>query len=171
MTSAVYGTDMMIGIGSSVVNLNNSRTAFASLLGKDSESWGLSYLGTLQHRGEMKQFTTKLERDNTVGLHLDMWHGTLSIYNDGKPCGIAFRGLQNKELYPMLSSTAARTRMKLEKSCCLPTTLQYLCSAKIGSHISGIEDLERLPLPPGMKRYIEKNMAWVLQTKSRKTSK
>ena len=161
----------MIGVGSSSVDLNNSRTSFASLLGRDSESWGLSYLGTVQHRGVMRQFTTKLERDDLVGLHLDMWHGTLSIYNHGRACGVAFHGLQNKELYPMLSSTAARTRMKLERSCTLPTTLQYLCCAKIGSHISGLQDLERLPLPPGMKRYLSKNMAWVLETKSSPNSK
>ena len=156
----------MIGIGSSTVDLDYSRTNFASLLGRDSESWGLSYLGIIQHRGEMKQFTTKLERDDVVGLHLDLWHGTLTIYNQGKLCGVAFCGLQNKELYPMLSSTAARTRMKLQRSCSLPTTLQYLCCAKIGNHISGIEDLEKLPLPPGMKRYLVKHMAWVLKTKS-----
>ena len=161
----------MIGIGSNTVDLDNSRTAFASLLGRDSESWGLSYLGTIQHRGEMKQFTTKLERDDVVGLHLDMWHGTLSIYNQGKACGIAFQGLHNKELYPMLSSTAARTRMKLERSYSLPTTLQYLCCAKIANHISGIHDLDKLPLPPGMKRYLNTHMAWVLQTKSSQNSK
>ena len=161
----------MIGIGSSSVDLNNSRTAFASLLGRDSESWGLSYLGTIQHGGEMKHFTTKLERDSVVGLHLDLWHGTLRIYTNGKSCGIAFCGLQNKELYPMLSSTAARTRMKLLRSSALPTTLQYLCCAKIGSLISGIKDLDKLPLPPGMKRYLGKNMSWVLQTNSSHNSK
>ena len=161
----------MVGIGSSAVDFHNSRTTFTSLLGRDSESWGLSYLGTIQHRGIMKQFTSKLERDDTIGLHLDMWHGTLSIYNSGKRCGIAFHGLQNKELYPMLSSTAARTKMKLVHSSSLPTTLQYLCCAKIGSQISAIKDLEELPLPPGMKRYLSKHMAWVLQTKSSQNSK
>lgn len=155
----------MIGIGSDAVNLNICRTAFASLLGKDSESWGLSYLGTIQHKGKMKQFTSKLERDCVIGMHLDLWHGTLSIYNNGKPCGIAFCGLQNKVLYPMLSSTAARTRMKLEKSCYLSTTLQYLCCKEIGKHIRGIHDVEELPLPPGMKRYLLKHMEWVLNMK------
>lgn len=166
MTSAVYGTDMMMGIGSNTVNLNNCRTAFASLLGKDSESWGLSYLGTIQHKGEMKQFTSKLERNCVIGMHLDLWHGTLNIYNDGKPCGIAFCGLQNKILYPMLSSTAARTRMKLERSVCTPTTLQYLCCEVIGKHVPGLHGVEKLPLPPGMKRYLLNHMGWLIKIKS-----
>ena len=156
----------MIGIGSSSVNLNNARTAFTSLLGKDSESWGLSYLGTIQHKGEMKQFTTKLDRDTIVGIHLDMWHGTLSIYNNGRPCGVAYSGLQNKELYPMLSSTAARTRMKLKRSCCLATSLQYLCCQTIGKHIKGFESVDRLPLPPGTKKFMKEHMGWVVEIAS-----
>lgn len=156
----------MVGIGSNTVELNDCRTSFTSFLGKDSESWGLSYLGTIQHKGEMKQFTSKLERDCIIGMHLDLWHGTLSIYNDGKPCGIAFHGLRNKILYPMLSSTAARTRMKLEKSSCMPTTLQYLCCEKIGRHVPCIDAVEKLPLPPGMKKYLLNHMDWVIKIKS-----
>lgn len=72
MTSPVYGTDMvkhflclnyqhtqplsaessfflhfvqMVGIGTSDVNLDKFRHTFCSLLGKDTDSWGLSYTG------------------------------------------------------------------------------------------------------------------------------
>ncbi|KAF1628229.1 SPRY domain-containing SOCS box protein 3, partial [Eudyptes filholi] len=45
MTSPVYGTDMMVGIGTSDVNLDKYRHTFCSLLGKDEDSWGLSYTG------------------------------------------------------------------------------------------------------------------------------
>ncbi|XP_069665738.1 SPRY domain-containing SOCS box protein 3-like, partial [Haliaeetus albicilla] len=42
MTSLIYGTDMMVGIGTSDVNLDKYRHTFCSLLGKDEDSWGLS---------------------------------------------------------------------------------------------------------------------------------
>lgn len=35
----------MVGIGTSDVNLDKYRHTFCSLLGKDSDSWGLSYTG------------------------------------------------------------------------------------------------------------------------------
>lgn len=35
----------MVGIGTSDVNLDKYRHTFCSLLGKDAESWGLSYTG------------------------------------------------------------------------------------------------------------------------------
>lgn len=75
MTSPVYGTDMvkcslflnnqhiealsaeskvslnfvqMVGIGTSDVNLDKYRHTFCSLLGKDTDSWGLSYTGKIK---------------------------------------------------------------------------------------------------------------------------
>lgn len=35
----------MVGIGTSDVNLDKYRHTFCSLLGKDEDSWGLSYTG------------------------------------------------------------------------------------------------------------------------------
>lgn len=35
----------MVGIGTSDVNLDKYRHTFCSLLGKDTDSWGLSYTG------------------------------------------------------------------------------------------------------------------------------
>ncbi|XP_021107084.1 SPRY domain-containing SOCS box protein 3 isoform X3 [Heterocephalus glaber] len=45
MTSPVYGTDMMVGIGTSDVDLDKYQHTFCSLLGRDEDSWGLSYTG------------------------------------------------------------------------------------------------------------------------------
>ncbi|XP_054946135.1 SPRY domain-containing SOCS box protein 3 isoform X6 [Physeter macrocephalus] len=45
MTSPVYGTDMMVGIGTSDVDLDKYHHTFCSLLGRDEDSWGLSYTG------------------------------------------------------------------------------------------------------------------------------
>ena len=156
----------MVGIGSYLVDLDVCKSLFASFLGRDTESWGLSYLGTIQHDGITKSYTTKLERDDVIGIHLDLWHGTLAFYNNGKFCGIAFHDLRNKELYPMISSTAARTKMKLVKSTSIPTSLQYKCCVQIGKCLSGLKDLKHLPLPPGLKRYINNHMAWVIDINS-----
>lgn len=46
MTSPVYGTDMMVGIGTSDVDLDKYHHTFCSLLGRDEDSWGLSYTGS-----------------------------------------------------------------------------------------------------------------------------
>uniref|UniRef100_A0A8D1JGE4 SplA/ryanodine receptor domain and SOCS box containing 3 n=1 Tax=Sus scrofa TaxID=9823 RepID=A0A8D1JGE4_PIG len=51
MTSPVYGTDMMVGIGTSDVDLDKYHHTFCSLLGRDEDSWGLSYTGVCAGRG------------------------------------------------------------------------------------------------------------------------
>lgn len=38
----------MVGIGTSDVNLDKYRHTFCSLLGKDTDSWGLSYTGKIK---------------------------------------------------------------------------------------------------------------------------
>lgn len=164
MSSAVYGTDMMIGIGSASVNLDRYKSQFCSLIGKDTESWGISYFGTLHHNGKTKDFCKKFERGAVIGCHLDLWKGTLSFYKNGKPLGIAFDGLLGKQLYPMISSTAARTKMKLLCSNMTSFSLQYLCCKEISKTIpSNTNALETLPLPKGLKRYIGWRMDWVLK--------
>lgn len=51
MTSPVYGTDMMVGIGTSDVDLDKYQHTFCSLLGRDEDSWGLSYTGAWGSEG------------------------------------------------------------------------------------------------------------------------
>jgi len=43
-------SEQMVGIGTSDVNLDKYRHTFCSLLGKDADSWGLSYTGKIQMR-------------------------------------------------------------------------------------------------------------------------
>lgn len=38
----------MVGVGTSDVNLDKYRHTFCSLLGKDTDSWGLSYTGKIK---------------------------------------------------------------------------------------------------------------------------
>ncbi|XP_020862150.2 SPRY domain-containing SOCS box protein 3 isoform X3 [Phascolarctos cinereus] len=121
MTSPVYGTDMMVGIGTSDVNLDKYRHTFCSLLGKDEDSWGLSYTG------------------------------------------VAATKLQNKKFYPMVCSTAAKSSMKVIRSCASLTSLQYLCCYRLRQLLPDSGDtLEGLPLPPGLKQVLHNKLGWVL---------
>ncbi|XP_058434758.1 SPRY domain-containing SOCS box protein 3 isoform X3 [Marmota monax] len=56
MTSPVYGTDMMVGIGTSDVDLDKYHHTFCSLLGRDEDSWGLSYTGVAATRLRNRRF-------------------------------------------------------------------------------------------------------------------
>ncbi|XP_036681648.1 SPRY domain-containing SOCS box protein 3 isoform X9 [Balaenoptera musculus] len=121
MTSPVYGTDMMVGIGTSDVDLDKYHHTFCSLLGRDEDSWGLSYTG------------------------------------------VAATKLQNKRFYPMVCSTAAKSSMKVIRSCASITSLQYLCCYRLRQLRPDSGDtLEGLPLPPGLKQVLHHKLGWVL---------
>ncbi|OCT61659.1 SPRY domain-containing SOCS box protein 3 [Xenopus laevis] len=164
MTSPVYGTDMMVGIGTSDVNLDKYRHTFCSLLGKDAESWGLSYTGLLQHKGDKSNFSSRFGQGSIIGVHLDTWHGVLTFYKNRKCIGVAARQLRNKKLFPMVCSTAAKSSMKVIRSCCCRTSLQYLCCARLRQLLpDSVDSLEVLPLPPGLKQVLSNKLGWVLQ--------
>ncbi|XP_041362407.1 SPRY domain-containing SOCS box protein 3-like [Gigantopelta aegis] len=164
MTTPVYGTDMMVGVGTSHIDLNRYRHMFCSMVGRDSESWGLSYTGQLQHKGEKRQYSAKFGQSSIIGVHLDMWHGILSFYKNRKPLGIAYRGLQGKTLYPMVSSTAARSGMKMITSRSFRTSLQFMCCQELRRLVpEHMAVLDAVPLPPGLKAFLENNMGWMLQ--------
>lgn len=44
---SLCSSSQMVGIGTSDVNLDKYRHTFCSLLGKDEDSWGLSYTGDM----------------------------------------------------------------------------------------------------------------------------
>ncbi|XP_050953620.1 SPRY domain-containing SOCS box protein 3 [Labeo rohita] len=163
MTSPVYGTDMMVGIGTSEVNLDQFKHSFCSLLGTDEDSWGLSYTGHLHHKGSKVNFSSRFGQGSIIGVHLDSWHGTLSFYKNRRCIGIAATHLQNKRLYPMVCSTAAKSSMKLIRSHSAPTTLQYLCCTQLRKMLPNCADALRvLPLPPGLRLLLSNQLGWVL---------
>ncbi|XP_051971115.1 SPRY domain-containing SOCS box protein 3 [Xyrauchen texanus] len=163
MTSPVYGTDMMVGVGTSEVNLDQFRHSFCSLLGTDEDSWGLSYTGHLHHKGSKVNFSSRFGQGSIIGVHLDSWHGTLSFYKNRRCIGIAATHLQNKRLYPMVCSTAAKSSMKLIRSHSTPTNLQFLCCTKLCKMLPDCADALRvLPLPPGLRLLLSNQLGWVL---------
>ncbi|XP_053203464.1 SPRY domain-containing SOCS box protein 3-like isoform X2 [Panonychus citri] len=129
----VFGTSMMFGIGTSKTRLQANM--FTNLLGEDDQSWGLSHKGYIWHNGESRKFC-KPFRENvktTIGLLYDSCQGTLTYYKDGVKLGVAFRGLNqvSSSLYPLVSSTAAKTVM-------------ILCNLKVAYYCSTLK--ERFPL-------------------------
>lgn len=125
----LYGTDIMIGVGTANAKLHNAGEHFCALLGQDLESWGYSYKGYLQHNGETCKYGLTFGQRNLVGIHLDTWTGTLQFFIDRMPLGVAFTQLNNVTLYPLISSTMAQCGMKLTYSCSIPVSLQTICLA------------------------------------------
>lgn len=118
-----------------------------------------------------------------IGLLFDGINGTLTYFKDGECLGIAFRGLndvriwqtlntnvkslinnlrfvlippfQIKEpIYPIITSTAAKTEMVLTETRRDFVNLQDRCRAVLMKYIKSPEQLDELQLPKGIVNYI-----------------
>lgn len=153
----------MLGVCTNDLDISQYKTSFCSLIGKDSNSWGLSYIGNFHHKGKAQKYTSRFDHGSVIGVHLDAWHGKLSFFKDNEPLGVAAKGLNGKSLYPIVSSTAARTKMKLQRSSSTSFSLQYLCCAAVGKSLPNIEALRSLPIPPGVKRHLCNELDWIFK--------
>lgn len=170
MATPVYGTDMMIGVGTAGVDLNSHHNEFCSMLGIDGDSWGFSYDGRVQHNGQKKNYCGRYGQGAIVGVHLDMWHGTLTFYKNRRHLGIAYEGLRGKSLYPMACSTAARSAMRIVSAVSFPSSLQFLCARLLRKHVPDhLNVLEVLQMPPGLRRILSKTLGWLLRALHPKT--
>jgi len=78
--------------------------------------------------------------------------------------GVVFNGLRGKHVYPMVSSTAARTGMKLVKACSYSTSLQFLCCCVLRRIVPPHLDVTAaLSLPPGLHDFLVNNLDWLLR--------
>lgn len=82
--------------------------------------------------------------------------GTLTYFKDGKCLGVAFKGLNKvkEPLYPMISSTAAKTEMVLENTRRDFVNLQDRCRVVIARRMRSKKDVAKLCLPPRMQAYL-----------------
>jgi SPRY domain-containing SOCS box protein 3 len=155
LTRRVFGTSMMIGIGTKKARVHAD--AFINMIGEDSNSWGLSHKGFLWHAGKKREYCKPfLENEPcTVGVLVNWPEGTLTYYKDGQNLGVAFTDLDQVEedVYPIISSTAAKTEMALLHSKTRYTDLQDRCRSVIADTCLW-EDLKKLPLPRKMLDYI-----------------
>lgn len=135
IVSPLYGSDVMVGIGTGRINYQNLMGNFCSFLGLDAESWGYSYRGTVQHDQEKRDYGISFGIGCLVGVYLDMWKGSLEYYVNRRPRGVAFENLRkHSTLYPMLSSTAAESLIRLTCSASASASLQLHCLKVVMKH-------------------------------------
>ncbi len=141
---------------------------YRALLGQDTESWGYSYRGKTQHAGQSQAYALGYGQGSIVGIHLDTWNSTLSFYRNRQPLGIAYRNLYGRSVYPMMSSTAARTGAKIIKTGYAESNLEYLCCKALRELVpSPLDVLEVIPMPPGLKEYLSYRFGWLLSQTTR----
>ena len=123
--------------------------------GLDGKSWGLCYKGTLWHNGICRKYCDPFFQ-SVIGVHLDLYRGTLTFFKNGKSLGVAFTGLDQvrEELFPIISSTAELTEMEIGNRTCRYLSLQEKCALRIAKCLKDRSQVNELPLPPLMKRHI-----------------
>lgn len=83
-------TLQMIGVGTSKARIAYLTDRFVSRLGMDEETWGFSCHGLFHHNGERRCYAQKFDQGNIIGVHLDLWRGTLSFYKNRKHLGMSY---------------------------------------------------------------------------------
>ncbi len=165
LSQRIFGTSMMFGVCTKDTRLHVD--SFVNLIGEDHRSWGLSHKGLLWHKGKWRHYTRNFRENEstTIGLLLDMEQGTLTYYKDGICLGIAFTGLDKvqEDLYPVVSSTAAKTEMTLGVTLRGYHDLQDRCRAAILKTVRHPYDLDNLPLPKRVKVFLHEGL---VRTKS-----
>jgi hypothetical protein len=129
------GTSVMIGIGTKEAILASN--GYLNLIGMDKNSWGLSNKGHLWHDNISKSFCDSFDddkhcgRDIRIGCLYDGYSGRVAYFKDGNCIGVAFMNLPvEMELYPMVSSTVAKSIIKLERAFESFPSLKELARAK-----------------------------------------
>lgn len=104
------GEGVFLGVASSELPLNGSilnRGIF----------WGISCGTGHKLHDIIDYYTDPFHDGDVVGVLLDMEYGRLSFYKNGKYLGVAYRGIELKQLSPAVSLTYIGQRVKL-----LPTS-------------------------------------------------
>lgn len=66
----------------------------------------------------------------------------------------------------MVCSTAAKSSMKVIRACYIPTSLQYLCCARLHQMLPHCPDVvNALELPPGLRVLLHNQLSWVFNLK------
>lgn len=77
----------MVGVGTTDMVVTNEKRQFCSLLGLNSQSWGYSYYGSIQHNRMRRTYGGRFDKGSIVGVHLDMYRGTLEYYLNRRRLG------------------------------------------------------------------------------------
>ena len=89
---------------------------------------------------------------------------SFNLWSIADIAGVGYTGLSGKVLYPMVSSTAARTGMRLIKACSFQTSLQFLCCQVLREMVpSHLDVIDELKMPPGLQAFLTNNLSWLLR--------
>ena len=121
----------MVGICTGEFPYHSFLHKFVNLLGMDDNSWGISYLGRSQHNRQFRIYMPSFNQGDVIGVYLDMEKGTVLFAKNGQWYGPPLRGVRGKSVYPILSSTAKRTRMRLIRSISTVSSLQSICYSAV----------------------------------------
>ncbi|XP_064637659.1 SPRY domain-containing SOCS box protein 3-like [Lineus longissimus] len=158
-TEPCFGTSVMVGVGTKKALLHTNNYQYVNLLGRDTESWGLTYKGTIWHNGMSRKYCKPFYEPKTViGCHLNLYDGTLTFYKNGQNLGVAFRGLNRtgQPLYPLTSSTSTNTEIEVGVRTQRHLTLQEMCVMKVLQNIHyKQDDIDNLPLPNIVKNHLK----------------
>ncbi|KAI8787461.1 SPRY domain-containing SOCS box protein 3 [Biomphalaria glabrata] len=169
----VFGTSLMFGLTTKKARLMSKE--FKNLIGEDIHGWGLSHKGHLYHNG-ISSYYCKPFKEYTpvvVGILVDRKRGEITYFKDGVNLGVAFKNVNQvqEDMYPTISSTAAKTYMSLglrvrtfvdlQDRCrhIIAQSLGELAPASQGMISEDIADkVASLPLPARVKDFIRCGM-------------
>lgn len=163
-TEPMFGTSVMVGIGTNMALLHLDNYQYVNMLGLDDHSWGLSYKGTIWEKGKYKKYCEPFyDKDTKIGILLNLYQGTLTFFKNGINLGVAFNDLHKVglALYPMSSSTTAETEVELGIRTSRKYRLQDKCLSTILRSVitTNNETIDSLPLPTRIREELkEKRM-------------
>ncbi|RWS17683.1 SPRY domain-containing SOCS box protein 3-like protein [Dinothrombium tinctorium] len=157
VSDRIFGTSMMFGIATRKTRLHVD--SFINLIGENSHGWGLSHKGYIWHNGVWKYYCRPFRENEPtkVGVLFDSLQGTLTFFKDGLCLGTAFTGLNKvtEKLYPMVSSTAAKTEIvvsNMRRDFC---NLQERCKEVIVSRIKDRSEINALRVPQRIENFLK----------------
>ncbi|XP_045606689.1 SPRY domain-containing SOCS box protein 3 [Procambarus clarkii] len=160
VSQRLFGTAVMFGVCTESARLHAN--SFVSLVGEDQFGWGLSHKGLIWHKGKGHHYTEPFQENcsTTIGVLFDGVQGTLGFYKDTRWLGIAFTGLDTitEPLYPVIASTAAKTKLTLGATKRGWTGLQDRARHALLSALPQPQLLYTLPLPPALRHYLEDDL-------------
>lgn len=168
-TTGHRGTSAVVGVGTKSAPLNCA--GYHPLVGGNAESWGWDIRqNVLYHDSGSKPVGPYpgFLNNNAGGrftvpdaflVILDMEEGTLSFMENGCYLGIAFRGLKDLTLYPMISAVWGHCEVTMKYIGGLdpePLSLKELSRRTIRQQLqkSHYEKVDNLPLPTALKLYL-----------------
>ncbi|KAJ8738031.1 hypothetical protein PYW08_000626 [Mythimna loreyi] len=152
MLTQPYGTDIMVGVGTS--DVADAVRDYTTCLGGTENSYGLSYTGAICQNGVVVDDCPGFCKGTVIGIMVDMFHGTLEFYLNRVPQGILFIDLRrHKRLHPMVCSTAAQSSMRLTYASSWTNSLLINAAKVLAASVTGQRFFKNMP--PGLARALK----------------